>query len=235
MPEEPNLIGAFSHRQLGNMSYSYGDARDSLANRKSFLGSLGIDYRDLICARQIHSHGVRYVTELEKGKGALAYEDSIADTDALVTDKKNLPLAVLTADCLCVYLYDPLTPAIGLVHAGWRSCKENITACAVQYMQKVFGTQIPHLQVGFGPAIRSCCYEVSQDFHNYFSEGLEERSGRYYLDLAKVNRKQLFRLGVKPDHVLDHSICTSCRNKDFFSYRRDGKTCGRMMSVMMLR
>jgi len=104
MPDGSNLTCAFSHRQLGNMSLFYGDTEGALIHRRRFLEPLGMDYRDLACAGQIHSDRIQYVTEQDKGKGASSHEASIADTDALITDKKDLPLAIFTADCLSVFL-----------------------------------------------------------------------------------------------------------------------------------
>jgi len=235
MPDETHLVCAFSHRQLGNMSLFYGDTKNALSNREKFLASFDIDYRDLVCARQIHSDGIRQVSEQDKGCGALSFEDSLADTDALITDVKNLPLAIFTADCLSVFLYDPVKPAIGLVHAGRRSSKEHITLKTVQRMRKVFQTDPATLRLSFGPAIGACCYEVSQEVCTYFTEGLVERNNRTYLDLVAVNRIELLDSGVRPDNLMKDSICTSCHNDNFFSYRKEGKTCGRLMSVMMLR
>lgn len=206
-----------------------------MSNRKNFLSTLGIDYRDLVCAKQIHSNYARYVREEDRGKGALSYDSSIADTDALVTNKRNLPLAVFTADCLSIFLYDPATPAIGLIHAGWRSAKENITAKAIQLMQEKFNTKTLDLYVGFGPAIRDCCYEVSRDFNDFFPRDIIERDNRYYLDLLQINKRQVLDSGVKENNILDSKICTYCRNKEFFSHRKEGKACGRLISVMMLK
>jgi YfiH family protein len=228
-------ISAFSPRLFQNMSLFYGDTRESLTNRKSFLSTMDIDYRDLVCAKQIHSSCARYVKEEDKGKGALSYDSSIADTDALVTDKRNLPLAVFTADCLSIFLYDPDTPAIGLIHAGWRSTKENITDKAIQLMQGKFNTKTSRLYVGFGPAIRSCCCEVGEDFNDLFPRNTIKRNNRYYLDLAQINKRQVLDLGVEENNILDSKICTCCHNKEFFSYRKEGNTCGRLISVIMLK
>lgn len=217
------------------MSLFYADTDEVLTNRKNFLNSLGIDYRDLVCAKQIHASFVRYVGKEDKGKGALSYQDAIADTDALISDKRNLPLAVFTADCLPIFLYDPQRPAIGLTHAGWQGSRQNIVACAVKLMQEKFDTKPGDLFVGLGPAIRDCCYEVGREFSGYFTSGLIQRSGRYYLDLPGINRQQLLGLGVKTSRIFDSGTCTSCQNADFFSYRRQGKACGRMMSVIMLK
>jgi YfiH family protein len=232
---QPNLICAFSNRVAGNMSLVYGDTRDSLENRKNFLRKLDIDYRDLVCAKQIHASNRRYAQEEDKGKGALSYDTAIADTDALITDKKNLSLAIFTADCLVIFLYDPKKPAVGLIHTGWRSTKADITPKTLFLMQEIFNTNPAALYVGFGPAIRDCCYQVGKDFSDYFTYGLEPRDGNYYLDLAGINKKQLLDAGVKPERIFDTQICTSCRNTEFFSYRKEGSNCGRAISVIMLR
>jgi YfiH family protein len=228
------LVCAFSRRALGNMSLFYGNTANILKNRKKFLSSLGIDYRSLVCARQIHGSNAGYVQEKDKGRGALSYEEAIAETDALVTNAKNLPLAIFTADCLTLFLYDPITESIGLVHAGWRSTRFEITKKTIQLMQDKFNSQVKDLYAGFGPAIRECCYQVGKEFNESFSGYLKEKGNHYYLDLVGINKKQLLESGVEVAHIIDSWICTSCRNKDFFSYRRQNN-CGRMMSVIMLR
>ena len=232
---DANLVCSVSTRAFRNMSLFYGDTKESLTNRRNFLQGPGVDYQNLVCAKQIHSTCVRYVKEEDRARGALSYDSSIPDTDALVTGTRNLPLAVFTADCLSVFLYDPVTPAIGLVHAGWQGTKEDITAKAVRLMQERFNTRPSSLYIGFGPAIRSCCYEVGVNFRGLFSYGLIERDKHYYLDLAGINKKQVLDLGVLENNIFDSEICTSCRNVEFFSYRKEGVSCGRIMSVVMLK
>jgi len=232
---EDKLICAFSSRPFRNMSLFYGDTKDSLNNRKYFLEDLGIDYRDLVCAKQIHSGNIRYVKEIDKGRGALSYEDSVPDTDAFITDRKFVPLAVFTADCLSIFLYDPRKPAIGLVHAGWRSTKEQIARRALALMQEEFSSRPLDMYAAFGPAIRSCCYEVGREFEDFFPGDVIKKENNYYLDLLSLNKKQLLDSGLSLDKIFDPQICTSCSNNGFFSFRREGKSCGRIMSVAMLK
>lgn len=232
---DANQISAFSPRFFKNMSLFYGDTREALNNRKIFLNSLGIDYQYLVCAQQVHGSCVRYAKEEDKGKGALIYANALSDTDALITDKRNIPLAVFTADCLSIFLYDPITPAVGLIHAGWQSTKENITTKTIKLMQEKFNTNLCALYVGFGPAIRDCCYEVGQEFSGYFIQGLIKRNNCHYLDLVGINKQRLLYLGVKENNIFDSKVCTSCRNREFFSYRKEGDSCGRMISVIMLK
>ena len=233
--KQDNLACSFSTRKLQNMSLAYGDTVNSLQHRQDFLQELRVDYQDLVCAKQAHSSRIKYVQEEDRGKGALSYADAIDGTDGLITDKKNLPLAIFTADCLSVFLYAPKVPAIALIHAGWRSSKDEITSKTIKQMQDRFNILPGDLYADFGPAIRNCCYEVGQDFRDIFSYGLIKREGRYYLDLSAVNRKQLLDSGVKKENIFDPKICTSCQSDNFFSYRKEGHSCGRIMSVMMLR
>lgn len=232
---DAKVISAYSKRSCRNMSLFYGDTSDSLHNRKNFLQDLGIDYRDLVCAKQIHSGNIRYVKEIDKGRGSLLYEDSVPDTDAFITDRKLLPLAVFSADCLSIFLYDPRKPAIGLVHAGWGSTKEQIARRTIALMQEEFSSRPADLYAAFGPAIRSCCYEVGREFEDFFPGNVIKKDDSYYLDLVSANKKQLLDSGLSAERISDQQLCTSCSNEDFFSYRREGKDCGRIMSVAMLR
>lgn len=232
---QDNLVCSFSTRKLQNMSFVYGDTLNSLQNRQDFLQELRVNYQDLVCAKQIHSNRVRYVQEEDKGKGALSYADAIDGTDGFITDKRDLPLAIFTADCLSIFLYTPKAPAIGLIHAGWRSTKDEITAETIKQMQERFNISAVDLYADFGPAIRNCCYEVGREFGDVFAFGIIKRENRYYLDLVAINKKQLLDSGVKEANIFDSKICTSCRNSEFFSYRKEGNSCGRMMSVMMLK
>lgn len=228
-------MSAFSVKADGNMSLSYGYTAGSLENRESFLSSLSIDYKHLVCAKQVHGNHVQCVNEDDKGRGALAYDAAVPETDGFITDTRRLPLAIFTADCLPIFLYDPQRPAIGLLHAGWRSSKAGIVACAIKLMQDEFKTDPAKLTAGFGPCIRDCCYRVSADFKDKFSLGLVERPGSLYFDLALANKKQLIDSGVKGENISDPEFCTSCANKEFFSFRKEGKESGRMLSVIMLK
>ncbi len=233
---DADLVCAFSSRISGNMSLFYANAHDALANRKDFLKRLNIDYRNLVCAKQVHGSVARYICEADMGKGAISYEDSVPDTDALLTDNKNLPLSIFTADCLSIFLYDVKNHAVALIHAGWRSSREHIAGKTIKLMQGTFNSRARDLYAAFGPAIRDCCYEVGEEFTESFTAGyLVKRNGHYYLDLAGMNKRQLLDSGVKDKNIFDPKICTFCRSEKFFSYRKEGAGCGRMISVMMLK
>jgi len=230
----PDLISAVSRRPR-NMSFTYGDVKETLLDRREFLQFIGIDYKTLVCANQVHGSTVREVSQHDKGKGALSQDTAIPDTDALITNVRRLPLAVFTADCLSIFLYDPLQKAIGLAHAGWRGSKDNIALKTIQLMREKFQVRAENLLVGFGPALRSCCYQVGLEFKNYFPAGISEKDNKMYCDLTGINKKQLLETGVREENISDSGICTSCRNDKYFSYRKEADASGRMISVIMLK
>ena len=216
------------------MSLCFGDTRDSLENRGKFLTSLGIDYRNLITAKQVHGKNVEYVGQENIGNGALDYESSVMDTDGFITDQPGVPLAILTADCLSVFIYDPGKPAIAILHAGWRSTEQNISQEGVRAMQNKFDSQPKDLLVGFGPSIRSCCFQVEDDFKSNFAFGLLKRDNRVFMDIALINQRQLVDCGVREENIFDPAFCTFS-DDDFFSFRKEAQAAGRLISVMMLK
>lgn len=223
------IVAAFSDRRI-DLSF---DA--SPENRKKFLKQLGIDYRKLVCLRQSHKSKVVVVAESHRGKGALTRKNAIAGSDGLITNKRDIPLAIFTADCLSVFLFCPKTKTIGLVHAGWRGTREKIVKKAISIFRQKFNSQPKDIIAAFGPAIRNCCYEVGPEFAEYFKQGLIKRDNRFFLDLIAINKNQLIANGIKKQNIIDSKICTSCQNKSFFSYRREKNQAGRMMSVAMLK
>lgn len=225
---------AFSRRHDGNMSLSFGETQDALANRKKFLFELGIDYRDLVTAKQVHGKHVELITQKHKGSGALDFESSIPDTDGFITDQPFVPIAILTADCLSVFIYDPARPAIAVLHAGWRSTEQNIAQEGVKSMRNNFGSHPQDLLVGFGPSIRSCCFEVETNFKSNFAYGLLKREGRVFMDISLINQRQLLDCGVNQANIFDPGLCTFS-DDDFFSFRKEAKAAGRLISVIMLK
>lgn len=203
--------------------------------REEFLGQVRINYKDLVCVKQVHSSRIVVVTEFERGRGAQDFDSAIAFSDGIITEVKNLPIAIFIADCLAIYFFDPIHKAIGLIHAGWRGSAEKISLKLIEIMNEHFGSRAQDLIASFSPSIRSCCYEVGLSMKDYFFESLIEKEGKLFLDLALENRNQLLNAGVKKENIINCEICTACHNEEFFSYRREGLSAGRMMAVMMIK
>ena len=97
------------------------------------------------------------MTEGLIGSGAVDFADTIADTDALITDLANVPLLLFYADCVPVLLADTETGAVGLAHAGWRGSVGEIALKTVQMMCRHYGCNPEKMLAAIGPSIGSCC------------------------------------------------------------------------------
>ncbi len=218
------------------MSFAHGaNTEYVLSNRKVFLDSLGVNIEHLVCAKQIHDNSVMVIHDGHRGRGALSHETAIADTDAFVTNVSNVALSIFTADCLSIFFFDPVHKAIGIAHAGWKGTRGEVALKTIRVMQSEYKSDASDIVVGFGPAIRSCCYEVGDEFAEYFRKELVRKQGRYFLDIVGANKRQLLSIGVKQESIFDCGICTSCKHVDFFSYRKEKENAGRMISIIMLR
>ncbi|RJP23763.1 MAG: peptidoglycan editing factor PgeF [Candidatus Abyssobacteria bacterium SURF_5] len=218
-------------------------AHDAHELRRAACEALGLDLHSFTSGKQVHGKNVVLVTESERGRGALDYYRGIPETDALVTDMPGVPIGVFTADCVPVFLYDPATPAVGIVHAGWRSTAKSIVALAVQRMISEFRAGPRNIWAAIGPSIGQCCYEVGRDVYDEFNSAfaygasLFEKNGArtWRLDLWQANRMQLLETGVPENQIISHDLCTFCNSDRFFSARKHGAHSGRILSLIALR
>lgn len=199
-----------------------------LAQKDYLRKAEGVAPEQIYYGRQVHGKEIVVVTEKD-----VPLAMPIRQADGFVTNVKGIALAVRTADCLPIFLYDPIQKAIGMIHAGWKGTEQKIAVAAIETMQREYGTEVAYVKVAFGPCIRRCCYEVGPEFGEKFPDETFLRWGKYFFDLALANRNQLMSLGVPEANFLDEEKCTDCED-DLFSHRREGEAAGRHLSFMML-
>lgn len=227
-----NCLAAFS---LGRLDLGFKNNPGLRQNRALFLGQLDIAAESLVCGQQVHGNVVFQAQSKDAGRGAFEYETAIAGCDGLISVREGLPLAVLSADCLPVFMLDTANRISAILHAGWKGARDKIVLSALDIFKDAFNSRLQDIICGLGPCIRDCCYEVGEEFSAYFSGGLVKRKGKVFLDQARANMEQLIGGGIAKDNITDCGICTSCRNDEFFSYRKEGQSAGRMMSVIMVK
>jgi hypothetical protein len=200
-------------------------------NRERLVGSLNLP--SFATGEQIHGARLARVGKRRSGAGFDDARSAIGGVDALSVTQRNLPLAVLVADCLPIALASPDEHLLVVAHAGWRGIASGILARAVGEFERTSGV----LAV-IGPAIGPCHYEVGDEVAQAVASGsgsgavTERRGGRRYLDLPRTAGRSFRAAGVRMIEVSE--LCTACHPDRFFSYRRDGPT-GRqaLVSVMM--
>ncbi len=158
----------------------------------------------------------------------------IADTDGLVTDRNQLAIAVLVADCAAVLLADPVHRVVSAVHAGWRGAVQGITEQAVSNMIKV-GAEPDMIKAYLSPCISQSRFEVGEEVASLFKEQFVDYNGpKPRVDLQKFVFQKLVDSGVSSDRIQVDQRCTYTENRSLHSYRRDGEDSGRMMAVIAL-
>jgi YfiH family protein len=227
-----------------NLALHVGDVPETvLANRRIVCRVLGVQLENMVTARQVHGVNIRTISSADAGRGAFTYDNAIADTDGLITNVPGLMLATFYADCVPIFILDPVKKAIGSIHAGWQGTMRRIGAYAVKKMADVFGSNPEDCLVGIGPSIGPCCFEVDNPviagFRAEFSwsdQILESnRAERTRLNLWKANLNILVEAGIKPNNVQLANICTCCSPGLMFSYRGENGTTGRMGAFIMLK
>ena len=192
-------------------------------------------FENLTSNIQIHSDIVNIIDKNNVGEKI--------EGDALITNTKNVPLLIFTADCVPIAIIDKKNRAIGVAHAGWRGTYEKIGQKTIENMINQYNTNIDDIVCVIGPSIGPCCYEVSKELIEKFNIILTNKEekfyiikeSKYYLDLWKVNEIILKEVGVKDNNIINLNICTSCKSDEFHSYRKDDKTPSRIGMILEIK
>lgn len=185
--------------------------------------------RGLVHAEQVHGASLAAVEVPQP------LSHPIPGCDALLTRLRGLALVVRTADCLPIFVWDPLRQLVGLAHVGWRGLDRRLPMRLVRFAAQYAGSRPESLWVAIGPAIRSCCYEVGREFSQRFGPFVRTVNGRLMCDLIGCATEQLLAVGVRAAHLVDCGRCTACESDRWWSVRRDVAGAGRLSSFIMLR
>jgi len=218
--------GGISPGALGlNLSFNVGDDKvNVIENRRRYFGALHIGLDELAFPMQCHSSEVQSISTWG------GYENC----DALVTSEFGVFIAVSVADCVPIFLFDPITRTVAGVHAGWRGTSSRIVKNSITLMKSKHAVDPTNIRAFIGPAASKCCYEVDDEVAKLFAPefALKNGTGKWYVDLKSSNLQQLLLEGVSSTNIEVHAGCTIHEAKMYHSHRRDGKASGRMMGVI---
>lgn len=206
--------------------HSTGDTDYRDENRVEALGRrLGLDH--VVTLHQVHGANILMAEECLEGRKR--------EGDGLITTTSTLGMGILTADCLPLLLFTHR--AVALLHVGWRGLKEGIVEESIKHI-KLLDNSSKEINTMFGPMIRECCYRVGEDMIGELSralpkevvrKGTKRRGGRPFFSL-KDAVGCLLEKEVVQGKIYDLSLCTCCSGL-FPSYRRDGETASRFISL----
>ncbi len=177
----------------------------------------------VVVARQVHGVSVLWHGEARSGLTLLHGADGHA------TSAPGLLLTVSLADCIPIYLVDPVRRAVALLHSGWRGTAGGILRAGVELLCRQAGSRIGDVVVHIGVGICGACYEVGAEVASACGRP-PAGGGASRLDLRAVIAEQAAGLGVG-----DLSVSPLCSAHDagrFMSYRRSAGRDGRMVAML---
>lgn len=210
-----------------NMSYSVGDYKKNVdENRSEFFRILGLDSSKIAYQKQIHSDIVNIVNE----PGFVGF------SDAMITNKTNIGLAISSADCVPIFLYDKNKKVVAAVHSGWRGTHKKILYKTLQILLHEFNSEPKNLFVYIGPSISQKNYQVGQEVAELFDKKyLHEKNSQIYLDIKTANVDILLSFGILEKQIEVSNLCTFEEKELLFSFRRDGSLSGRSLGVIAIK
>lgn len=252
------------HLSSLNFSYSQGDRQENVnENFRRAAAHLGMTSSDIVCSQQTHTTNVRKVTAADKGKGVVRERD-YTDIDGLITNEKGVILATFYADCVPLFIVDPVHHAIGLSHSGWRGTVGKMGKVTLDKMRAEYGTQPEDVRVAIAPSICQRCYEVSGDVALAFGKNFEQddvkaaeylaryqkddtqkelnnclmyqkADGKYQLNLWYANFRVFRDAGVPDQNIEVTDVCTCCNHELLFSHRASRGRRGNLGAFIMLK
>jgi purine-nucleoside/S-methyl-5'-thioadenosine phosphorylase / adenosine deaminase len=200
---------AFTRRILGiDVSHDKAEVLKRLdAKHREIRNAIGVGDWPFFTAQQIHRNKVAVIDN--SSRGPLGRE--FRGCDGIITNQYGIVLGLYVADCCAVYLVDPKTPAVGLVHSGRKGTELGVVTNAITQMTDRFGSGPERMIVQLSPCIRPPHYEV---------------------DFAGEIVRQCRALGVKEIH--DSGVCTACDLDRYYSYRAEKGKTGRMLALIGL-
>ncbi|EPH41417.1 peptidoglycan editing factor PgeF [Streptomyces aurantiacus] len=221
-------VSAVPYEEL-NLGGAVGDDSEAVRhNRELAAKNLGIDAARVVWMKQVHGRDVAVVD------GPWDVDEDIPAVDAVVTARRGLALAVLTADCTPVLLADPDAGVAAAAHAGRPGMVAGVVPAAVEAMVRL-GARPERIVARTGPAVCGRCYEVPADMRADVAAVepaayAETSWGTPAVDVTAGVHAQLDRLGVCDRE--QSPVCT-LESGDHFSYRRD-RTTGRLAGYVWL-
>ncbi len=210
-----------------NVSNSVGDDENIVKeNRDLFFQELGLKSENVAMQQQVHGDKINHVT-----KGGF-----YGESDAFITIEKNVGLAISTADCTPIFIFDKKNKAIAAVHSGWRGTEKKILLKVLEKLVADYNSLPQDLIVYIGPSICQKNYEVGKEVAEKFNDKyLIPKGNKFLLDVSGINYDILLNFEIPGENVQHSSFCTYEMKYLLHSYRRDGLHSGRAFGIIAMK
>ena len=233
-----NSIGGKSKNIYKSLNCGLG-SKDLSSNVKKNLQivkkKINKSSKNIFLLNQIHSNKFIYIDN--------RYNLNIKPkADAVITNQRNLPVAVLTADCAPILICDDKKKMVAAIHAGWKGAYKDIVKKVIKFMVKK-GCKLRNVTAAIGPCIALENYEIKQDFIKKFIKKdkknkifFKKIKNKNYFNLRRYIYSQLKNLELKNIDIINKDTFNVKNN--FFSARRsisrNENDYGRNISIIMI-
>ena len=202
-----------------NCGFSSNDKKDDIKkNLQIIKRKICKKSKNIFLVKQIHGDKLLFLDQNSRIK------NRSINADAIITEKKKFPIAILTADCVPILIFDKKRKMIAAIHAGWRGAYKGIIQKVIKFMFKK-GCKKQDMTVAIGPSISRENYEVGKKFKDKFIKKNKKNiaffkinKNRIYFDLPNYVKKQVKLNKIKNIDLLN--IDTFKEKNNFFSARR---------------
>ena len=194
---------------------------------KEFFEYINCDVNKSIFMHQVHKDNI---VKIDKNNVGLfgTREKLVENTDSLITNLKNIPLIVQTADCVPIIIYCDKSKSMAAIHSGWRGTVQNIASKTIDLMIKEYDADPSKMYVYIGPYIAEKDYEVGDEVAEHF-RNKTIINNKWHIDNGLEIKDQLIECGILETNIELSNLNTY--DEVFYSYRRDGLQVGRMLTV----
>ncbi|MCF6269448.1 MAG: peptidoglycan editing factor PgeF [Melioribacteraceae bacterium] len=209
-----------------NMSLNIGDELERVeSNRKLFFEILGLSIENVAYQNQIHSDIIK-----ETGYGG-----NVGESDAIITPRKGVGIAISTADCVSIYIYDKTEKVIAGIHSGWRGTEKKILQKTLDRLNSEFDSEPENLFVYIAPSISQNNYEVGKEVAEKFDIKYSIPIGeKYLLNVSKINYDMLIDFGIPKEQIEVSELC-SFDESYLHSFRRNKNESGRAFGLIAIK
>lgn len=220
----PQLILAHTEATDGNMDERFSDRSVVMSNRRKFFNQHGLNPRQVIEGKQIHSDRILLLNS-ENTKMWVGM--NIPGVDGFVTDQAEAGILLKVADCVPLVIYDPTHHVMAVIHAGWQGAVKQIHLKGLTIMQNAYQTDPGEVLVWMGPSAQKCCFtsenQPEQSEDPSWKSFIESKSDGYSVDIPGYLAATFKLAGVKAKNIQVDSRCT-VEDQAFFSHQRAKKT-----------
>lgn len=214
---------------IGGASYDFRvtNVGDGLKDQfERALDNMGVEPKEIYTGKQVHGAHVAYADGMNGQEFTVG--KIFGDTDGLITNKKNIALAVKFADCTPIVLFDPIQQVLATLHSGWRGTVQQISKVAIKKMMVDYGSQVEDIVAYLGPSIDQGHYEVGPEVYQAF-ENFSRREeffktygkNKYLLSMIKANQTILEGCGLLEKHI-EVSKTSTWMSDQLHSSRQEG-------------